>query len=97
MTSLTLAQYYKNTSPQIGSYIIADTWENRGGVRLIKSDWNEAQFRAPLKLNLAVNIKVTGRTVQFPYKSSTAGRVRIQIEFVGDGEPSQFVGGWMTV
>ncbi len=97
MSNLSLAQYHKDTSPKVDSYIVADTWGNKesAGVNLIKSDWNKAQFRAPLAYDIAVNVKVTGRTVQSD--SRMIGWVRVQIEFVGDDSPSEFVRGWMRV
>lgn len=54
------------------------------------------QFRLPS--GTAINIKVTGRTFQRygTFKFGQAfSRVRVQIEFVGDCEPSTFVGGWI--
>ena len=44
---------------------------------------------------IACNVSVTGRTVQFRHGSETW--VRAKIEFVGDGEPSEFIGGWLKV
>lgn len=97
MASITLENYHKDTIPKVGSYICADTWGERGisGVDLIASDWSKAQFRAPLAYDIAVSIKVTGRTVQTD--SKMVGWVRVEIEFVGDCEPSEFVRGWMRV
>ena len=97
MFSIALADYHKDTSPKVGSYICADTWGKRDifGVDLIVSDWGKAQFRAPLAYDVAVNIKVTGRTVQ--PDSRMIGWVRVEIEFVGDCEPSEFVRGWMRI
>jgi len=42
--------------------------------------------------SLAVNVVVTGRTWQ---RRQGDYYVRVEIEFVGDGEPSVFAGGWM--
>jgi hypothetical protein len=39
-----------------------------------------------------VNVVVTGRTWQ---RREGDYWVRVRIEFVGDGEPSVFVGGWL--
>lgn len=61
---------------------------------LAACEWDGAAFRLPSAnfpdVRLAVNVTVTGRTIQ-------KGFVRVQIEFVGDGEPSTFCGGWMQV
>ena len=83
---------------KVGSCIRPDGW-NFGG-RLISSDWDKAQFRLPRPAafsgdpiqSLGVNIVVTGRTVQ---RRECGFWVRVRIEFVGDGEPSEFTGGWM--
>ena len=40
---------------------------------------------------LAVNIKITGKVL------NKNGMYRCQIEFVGDGEPSNFYGGWIKI
>ena len=40
-----------------------------------------------------MNVKVTGRTFQ-TFHGVRA--VRVEVEFVGDGEPSEFVHGWMA-
>jgi len=72
-----------------------DEWG--GATRLQPSEWNGAEFYLPsfryTNQVRAVNIKVTGRTFQRrPY--SDVNWVRVQIEFVGDGEDSTFVSGW---
>lgn len=82
-----------------GDTIIIDGWYDR--TELNESDWEEAQFRIPTNSgldggpikSLAANVKITGRT--FQTKFGEWNWVRIQIEFVGDGEPSTFVSGWL--
>ncbi len=44
--------------------------------------------------DLAVNLVVTGRIVRWNSKGGFFG-VRVKVEFVGDCEPSTFVGGWV--
>ena len=55
------------------------------------------QYRLPsncaMDYKLAINIKITGRKSHLVYKDYY--RTRVQIEFVGDGEPSTFTGGWL--
>ena len=45
----------------------------------------------PVK-EVAVNVIITGRT---RIRRSGGYYVRVRIEFVGDGEPSTFTGGWI--
>ncbi len=82
---------------QVGSVIQPDAW--KFGEKLLPCEWEKAQFRVKTwnteKLypaGLAVNIEVTGRTWQ---RRNSAYWCRIQIEFVGDGEPSTFSPGWL--
>lgn len=80
-------------------YIKPDGW--RIGERLqsdcgYKDDsFPGCQYRLPAdngNYSLAVNIKITGRQVQYHF---TKDRIRCKIEFVGDGEESTFTGGWL--
>jgi hypothetical protein len=69
------------------------------GGRLKPSTWDKAQFYLPTNSGgpikeLAVNVTVTGRTLQ---RMQGDLFVRVKIEFVGDGEPSTFTGGWLKV
>ena len=80
---------------KVGDYIEPDGW--RFGERLQSSTWEAAEFYLPTGYDfgikvLAVNIKVTGRTIKCRHG---ARYVRVQIEFVGDGEPSTFHSGWL--
>lgn len=75
-----------------------------GARGLIKGDepdaamsWAGSQWRLPMHgvgpvRSVAVNVKVTGRSVQ---RRSDCRWVRAQIEFVGHCEPSTFVAGWV--
>lgn len=87
--------YGNEVEVKVGSCIRPDGW--RFGERLTVSDWNKAQFRLPTGSSgpiksLAVNVTITGRTWQ---RREGDLWVRVRVEFVGDGEPSVFVGGWM--
>ena len=61
------------------------------------SSFAGCQYRLPSNCNqtykLAVNIKVTGRKSHNLYHGRY--RTRVRIEFVGDGEPSEFTYGWI--
>ena len=84
-----------NKEGAIGMYLVPDGW--RFGSRLEASDWDKAKFYLPTNSGgpvkaIAVNVKITGRTLQ---RICGDLFVRCQIEFVGDGEPSTFTGGWL--
>ena len=87
--------------PQVGSYIELDTQANYHVGDSLEScdDWDKAEFRFPvtsLRIPYAVNVKVTGRTLQ--RRGGFGARwVRVQMTFVGDGEPDQTRSGWMVV
>lgn len=88
--------YGREVEPTVGSYVVPELW--RFGGRLQPSDWEPAKFYLPTNQTvikaIAVNVTVTGRTLQ---RRQGDYYVRCQIEFVGDGEPSTFSGGWMKV
>jgi hypothetical protein len=75
-----------------------DDWV--GASTILKSAWEKAEFyllsfRYGPGHVVAVNVKITGRTLQRRPHSSEDW-IRVQIEFVKDGdEPSEFCGGWM--
>ena len=85
----------------VGSLIWVDGWySNTIATKLEAPDWYEemAQFLMPSNrydgIAYPVNIRITGRTAQ---RRSGTWMVRIEIEFVKDGEPNTFGGGWMEV
>ncbi len=83
----------------VGSLVWVDGWySNTIATKLIESDWEAAEFRMPSNrfdgVAYPVNIRITGRTAQ---RRSGSWMVRIEIEFVKDGEPNTFGGGWMEV
>jgi len=61
------------------------------------SSFAGCEYRLPSKCamdyKIAVNIKVTGHKSHKIYDAWY--KTRVQIEFVGDGEPSTFTGGWL--
>lgn len=83
---------------ETGTRIWPDNWA--GPTNLEGSDWDRAEFYLPsyqyrdTGVVAAVNIRVTGRTLQ---RRSFSSRllIRVQIEFVGDGGESTFSKGWM--
>jgi len=90
--------YEQEIEVKVGACIRPENWAF--GSRLIPSDWNNAEFRLPRPnafpgdpiQSLAVNVVITGRSFQ---RREGDYWCRVRIEFVGDGEPSVFVGGWM--
>ena len=90
----------ENIKAEIGNYITPDEWKS-GGL-LIESDgysdeeFPGCQFRLKsgnyTDVSYAVNVKVTGRKINYDMISK---RIRVEIEFVGDGEPSTKTHGWM--
>jgi len=85
-----------NIKPEINDQVMLDSW--RVSETLLDSEWDKAQFYLTMprtRMKRAVNITVTGRTFQKPNGKYGPEAVRIKIEFVGDGEPSTFAGGWL--
>ena len=58
-------------------------------------EWDKAQFRLGDHA-VPVNIEITGRTVR-DYNWSGKKKIRVRIEFVQDGEPSDFTGGYAWI
>lgn len=70
-------------APKVGSYVEVDTW-NRGELLQDCDDWDKAEFR--IKTcggDLAVNVEVTGTTLQHPFDKWT-DFVRVKVTFVAD-------------
>lgn len=96
-----------NVVPQVRSFVKPDTW-NHGEFLTDGSDWDKCQFRLPTKAyELAVNVEVTGRTLQCPFGRWGADYVRVKITFVADKAVDWYTGemvgedvetrGWMLV
>jgi len=92
--------YGREQQAKVGSYVIPDGW-NVGDVLLkgdepVDASYQGSQFRVltrqPVIPSLPVNVELTGRTLQ---RRGGLLMIRCQIEFVKDGEPSEFVSGWM--
>jgi hypothetical protein len=83
----------KELSAAAGDFLKPDGWavgeilQESDGYR--DSSFPGCMFRLPggFDYRLAVNVTVTGR------KPDRKGWLRCRVEFVGDGEPSQFCGG----
>ena len=95
--SLTFYEAGFTPTPEVGTYIELDN--GAAGCLMACDDWAAAAFRLPvtrLRIPHAVNVWVTGRTIQ---RNGVWGsrRVRVAVTFVGDGEPSVTLRGWMNV
>ncbi|MHC4322697.1 MAG: hypothetical protein ACYSUX_00325 [Planctomycetota bacterium] len=86
--------------PIVGDFLVGDNWRRCGEALLpdetgfSDSSFPGCQFRIPDPANIykiAVNIKITG----LPHWDHNRYKSRCKIEFVGDGEPSTFAGGWL--
>jgi len=81
-----------------GSYIKPDGWNV--GDNLAPADYFKdgsfpgCEYRLHSRGgNLAVNVRITGRP--YPTSNYNLWKSRCRIEFVGDGEPSIFAGGYI--
>ena len=96
-----------NIEPQVGAYVVPAEW---GTGELLKScdDWDQADYRIKtIGGDLAVNVEVTGHTLQHPYGVWFGAYVRVKITFVADKCPDMYTGkmigedvivrGWMSV
>lgn len=84
-----------NIVPRIGDTLYLDGWTTY----LNPSDWNQAEWRVPSARypgipGLAINLRITGRTVQRKFGNLV---VRIEIIWVGDGEPDTYSKGWLAI
>jgi len=93
----------REVRPEVGSLIELDDRDHIGELLREGDDFTcpgypGCDFRFPINFgpikDVAVNVKVTGRTRQIRTGSHW---VRVQVEFVGDCEPSTFAGGWMRI
>jgi hypothetical protein len=100
-TSKKIRQYNETitVTPEAGMFVQPDNWG--GGNKLATcEEWDAADFRLDswnyTDVSFGVNIEITGRTIQWE-RTWWQRRVRVRIEFVGDGEPSTFSGGWLWI
>jgi hypothetical protein len=96
-----LATNVEKHEAKAGDYCEPDGW-NIGQKLVADTDtytddgWPGCAFRlhcTNIKIDLGVNVVVTGMPHYCKYGASYKSRVRI--EYVGDCEPSTFVGGWL--
>ena len=90
----------EKVQPQVGHYLEPDEWrigsvlEPDNGYK--DSSFPGCQFRIRNEdhphVTFAINLKITGKPRHY---STSNYRSRCKIEFVRDGEPSQFAGGWL--
>ena len=92
----------ENIKAEIGNYISPDEWKF-GGILIESDNYSDAEFAGcqfRMKsgnyegVSYAVNIKITGRKINYDLFNK---RIRVEIEFVGDGEPSIKTHGWMFI
>ena len=91
--------------PIVGDSVKPDEWRTfeilEPSDGFSDSSFPGCQFRLPCRdMKLAVNIIVTGKPHflgRYPRNDTYTSRYksRCRIEFVGDGEPSVFSGGWI--
>lgn len=96
-----------NVKPVIGSHIEIDTWTT-GELLQDCDDWDKAEFRVKTcGGDLAINVEVTGQTIQRPFGVWGGEFVRAKITFVADKCVDWFTGemvgedtivrGWLEV
>ena len=87
--------------PELHDFLIPDEWSLGSSLKADSGFWDSefpgCQFRVESNTDssykFAVNIKVTGKT---HWVDEFRMKARCKIEFVGDGEPSTFSGGWLV-
>jgi hypothetical protein len=96
----------KDIKAEIGSYVlignrlIGETL--KAGTQFADAGFRGCQFYLPTQnggpiRQVAVDIRVTGRTLQRrPYQADSLF-VKVQIVFVGDCEPDTYADGWLHV
>jgi hypothetical protein len=91
------AEYVREiATPAVGRCIWFDGGSTCGTLLCEADDYSDSSFpgcKFRSDRGIAMNVKVTGRTFQ-TFHGVRA--VRVEVEFVGDGEPSEFVHGWMA-
>lgn len=86
-----------NVQPRIGDTLYPDGWAP-SSTYLNPSDWDKAEWRIPSArysgIGLAIRLRVTGRTVQRKHGNLV---VRVEITWVGDGEPDTYSKGYLVI
>ena len=85
----------ENTLVKVGTYVRPELWPL--GEKLEPGLDGFCDFYLPLPnggpiKHLAVNVKVTGKK---PIRRECTWWQRVQVTFVGDGEPDKTTGGWI--
>ena len=85
-----------------GAVGVNSSWQGQWlteGDEPVDADYQGSDFRLPsgtwADVSSPVNITVTGRKVHFTRNQGV--RVRVQIEWVRDGEENEFSRGWLTL
>jgi len=83
--------------PKVGSYVEPDGWAPVGSRLEAEDYWDRAEFRLPTLSggpvkSVACNVYRTGYKAHFSHGQY---RVRVRIEFPGDGDPDTHCGGWL--
>jgi len=90
-------------TPQIHDYLVPDQWGVGEWLKpsdgFSDSSFPGCQFRVPSSqypyYELAINLKVTGKPHTIYVNNRQSYKSRVKVEFVGDGEPSTYSGGWL--
>ena len=92
-------------APVVGSFIVKDGKEPIGEELLPCDDWDKAEFRWPNPIPewrenhaTAVNVEITGRTLQRIPWHEGSDWIRVKLTWLtDDGEPNKTSGGWLWV
>ena len=81
---------------KVGTYVVPDGWRGMGeklesGLDGFCDYYLPTHSGGPIK-QVAVNVKVTGK---LPRRRQDDFWARVQVTFVGDGEPNVVTGGWI--
>jgi len=107
MIATTTIQHYGNeieVKPAVGLQIKVDGAKTHfrltDGIEYVDSGFPGCDFYAVREFveypySIACNVTVTGRTIQRPDGVHGRRAVRVELEWVGDCEPSTFSKGWL--
>jgi len=98
-------EYWEHIQHTLGSDrwcpLAPDGWKSPAGSFIVDGDKFDKEYfgegtiriRTGQKVipTLAIKVRPTGRKLQW----KNGWRIRVQIEYLGDGEPSTFDGGWL--
>lgn len=97
--------YGRTFTPKVGDYVVlGDKLVGEcllPGDETVDSGYRGCQFRWPVNLHpidtVAIDVKITGRTLQYRPHQGTTLWVKVRVTFVGDCEPDTHVDGWLCV